>query len=309
MPGTRLRSVRADGTPVYRYEPRRGMPPISVIRFDPVHDPIELPSDHRHTHDFLVLVFVERGDLPVRIDNSAESMPTGAVYPISPGQVLGAGSVTAIGHSLAWAVFFMPEAVPGTAGFSSPLRWGDHPLLALFTPARSPSQPPRRLVVPPAERPGWSERFAELHAETSAPDQVGADQAAAAALTLILVDAARLARTQGQTTPSDPLVARVFAVIEDHYQDPISTRDVARELGYTTGHLTTVIRERTGRTILDWLTERRLTEARRLLAETDLSLRAIAAATGHRDAEYLTRRFRGHYGMPPLRWRRLSRTR
>ena len=35
-----------------------------------------------------------------------------------------------------------------------------------------------------------------------------------------------------------------------------------RALGYTPGHLTTVVRGRTGRPLLEWITERRMTEVR-----------------------------------------------
>ncbi len=101
---------------------------------------------------------------------------------------------------------------------------------------------------------------------------------------------------------------RVFARIEATFHEPVSAADVARALGYTPGHLTTVIRQRTGRPLLEWITERRLTEVRRLLRETDLPLDVVAARTGLRDAGYLVRRFRQRYGTTPQRWRRDRRT-
>jgi AraC-like DNA-binding protein len=87
----------------------------------------------------------------------------------------------------------------------------------------------------------------------------------------------------------DPLVERVFAEIEATFRAPISAADVARTLGYTPGHLTTVLRRRTGRPLLEWITERRMTEVRRMLRDTDLPLNAVAARTGLRDATYLVR--------------------
>jgi AraC-like DNA-binding protein len=102
----------------------------------------------------------------------------------------------------------------------------------------------------------------------------------------------------------DPLVSRVFDEIERTYATKVSAGDLARTLGYTPGHLTTVIRQRTGRTLLDWLTERRLTEARRLLRETDLPLSVISTRTGLTDPGYLVRRFKARYGTTPDRWRR-----
>lgn len=106
----------------------------------------------------------------------------------------------------------------------------------------------------------------------------------------------------------DPLVDRVFAEIEETFREPVSAADVARTLGYTPGHLTTVVRRRTGRPLLEWITERRMTEVRRMLRETDLALDAIAGQTGLRDATYLVRRFRDRHGITPQRWRRAQRT-
>ncbi|MGH3355696.1 MAG: AraC family transcriptional regulator, partial [Nocardioidaceae bacterium] len=50
-PASSLRTVRPDGTPIYRYQQRAGLPPVSVTHFDPVADHAGLPPDHRHAHD------------------------------------------------------------------------------------------------------------------------------------------------------------------------------------------------------------------------------------------------------------------
>ncbi|GAB3806377.1 helix-turn-helix domain-containing protein [Micromonospora zhanjiangensis] len=68
-----------------------------------------------------------------------------------------------------------------------------------------------------------------------------------------------------------------------------------------------MLRRRTGRPLLDWITERRMIEVRRMLRETDLPLDAVAARAGLRDATYLVRRFRARYGITPQRWRRTQR--
>jgi AraC-like DNA-binding protein len=106
----------------------------------------------------------------------------------------------------------------------------------------------------------------------------------------------------------DLLVERVFEEIEATFREPVSAGDIARELGYTPGHLTTLVRRRTGRTLLEWITERRMIEVRRMLRETDLPLGVVASRTGLRDAAYLVRRFRQRYDITPERWRRSERS-
>ena len=113
----------------------------------------------------------------------------------------------------------------------------------------------------------------------------------------------RLDLEVGLVRDAEPLLAAVFDVIENRYQEPISLRDVADALALTTGHLTTLVGRRTGRTVQQWITERRMREARRLLADTDVTIGEIAGRVGYRDAGYFTRRFRAAHDMTPHAWR------
>jgi mannose-6-phosphate isomerase-like protein (cupin superfamily) len=92
---SRLRTVRPDGTPIYRYEQRPGVPPVSVIRFDTEAAHAQLAPDHRHAHDFLVLVYVEEGAGSFAVDGSARPLRPGQVHAVPPGQVIDVSAVTA----------------------------------------------------------------------------------------------------------------------------------------------------------------------------------------------------------------------
>lgn len=295
---SRLRMVRPDGTPVYRYEQRPGLPPVSVRRFDTDSAHAALLPNHRHAHDFLALIYVEDGDGRAVIDGDERRLRAGEVHAVSPGQVIEAPGGAVLASVRAWSVAFTPDAIPALATVS-PLTWSRHPLLALFASAD------RYAEVAEADRHRWTAWLAELAEEVADPRRLGARAAVTALLTRILVAAARLAAA----TPSapDPLVERVFDEIEATFREPVSVGEVARRLGYTPGHLTTVVRERTGRPLLEWMTERRMTEVRRMLRETDLPLGVVAANTGLRDASYLVRRFRARYGTTPHQWRRGQR--
>ncbi|WP_181782834.1 helix-turn-helix transcriptional regulator, partial [Pseudonocardia pini] len=129
----------------------------------------------------------------------------------------------------------------------------------------------------------------------------GYADAARALLTLLLVRLGRLGVDGREQV--DPLVARVFAVIEDRFADTLSLRDVAAAVGLTPGHLTTVVGRTTGRTVQQWITERRMREARRLLAETTLTVADVAGRVGYRDPGYFLRRFRTAHGVTPTAWR------
>jgi AraC-like DNA-binding protein len=297
---SRLRRVRPDGTPIYRYEQRPGVPPVSVIRLDTEAAHAGLAPDHRHAHDFLVLVYVEEGAGSFAVDGAERPLRPGQVHAVPPGQVIDVSAVFELARCRGWSVAFTPDAVPALAAVS-PLAWTHHPLLAMFAPGAG-----HGLVAEP-DRARWSAWLTELAEELADPRRLGAREVVAGLFTRVLVAAARLAPPASPGAP-DPLVERVFSEIEATFREPVSVEDVARALGYTPGHLTTAIRERTGRPILEWITERRMTEVRRMLRETDLPLGVVAARTGLRDATYLVRRFRDRYGITPQRWRRSQRT-
>ena len=271
----RLRTVRPDGTPVYWHPRRPGVPPVQVTRIDFEVDHAHLPPDHRHAHDFLVLVYVERGGGSVALGGRDTPLRDGDLHAVPPGQAIGAAEIADLKHCRAWSVAFTPDAVPSLASVS-PLAWAHHPLLALFALASPPAS--TSAEVPEAERPRWSAWLTELEEELSEPGRLGARDAASALLTRILIGAARLAPSA--PAPPDPLVTRVFDEIEATFREPVSAADVAQALGYTPGYLTTVVRERTGRTLLEWITERRMTEVRRMLRDTDLPLGIVASQDG-----------------------------
>jgi AraC family transcriptional regulator, transcriptional activator of pobA len=124
-------------------------------------------------------------------------------------------------------------------------------------------------------------------------------------LTLMLIDLARLAGdVVGDLRRSgEPVLAEVFAVIDRRHRETLSLRDVAEEVGLTPGHLTTVVRRRTGRTVQEWIIERRMAEARKLLTESDTPISEVARRVGIPDPGYFSRMFTRTHGTSPRTWR------
>jgi len=306
-PAGRLLARRsADGTPVYGYARTPGLPPVGVARLEGAHQPEDgWARRGPHAHDFLVLVFFEHGGGDLRVDGRSWSVATGDVFVVAPGEVVAPEWTGQVAGAAAWSVYFLPDAVeqcsPGTLG-----SWRAHPLLFPFVGHRAGGA--QRLHVAEADRATWSRRFAELDRELRDRREGYAD-AALATLTLLLVGLSRLAAdVPGHLRlRNEPLLAAVFDVIEQRYCEPISLRDVADAVGMSAGHLTTVVGRRTGRTVQQWITERRMTETRRLLTDTDLTVQAVANRVGYRDAGYLIRRFRAAHGVAPQEWRRAGR--
>jgi AraC family transcriptional activator of pobA len=162
--------------------------------------------------------------------------------------------------------------------------------------------------VPPEEGPSWSERLSALDLELRQRHD-GYREAVLSHLTLLLVGVSRLAaNVVGDLRLNDePLLAEVFGFIEERYHERVSLRDVARAVSLSRGHLTTVVRRKTGRTVQEWIAERRMSEARRLLVETDLAVEEVGRRVGYGDPAYFVRSFRSTHGATPLGWRRAGR--
>lgn len=278
------------GVPVYRYGTAPEVPPVSVLRF---HQGSPPGHARRHIHEFPVLTYVDRAT-PSAADEQARA---GDVYVLAPGAVIDPAVLTMIAEGR--GVFFDPTALSGDGHAS----WRAHPLLFPFLHGIPGGL--LRLRVPPERQPVWRRTIAAIETELTGRAE-GYRQAALAYLTVLLVDVARLATdVVGELRRgNETLLAEVFEVIERRFPGPLSLRDVAKAVGMTPGYLTTVVRERTGRTVLDWIIERRMVQARRLLAETDLPVGEVARRVGIPDAGYFARMFRHSNGTAPRAWRR-----
>jgi AraC family transcriptional regulator, transcriptional activator of pobA len=275
---TRIIRHRA-GVPVYQYRTDPHTPSIYVHQHGD-----HVRTQGRHIHDFPALWY-----LPA----------TGAVYVVAAGEVLDPEQLSELDDGI--GVLFDPAAV-GEDGRSPWPTWRAHPLLFPFLHGRSGGL--LRLDVPKTRQPQWDSAIRSIEAELTGR-QDGYQQAALAHLTLMLIDLARLAGdVVGDLRRSgEPVLAEVFAVIDRRHRETLSLRDVAEEVGLTPGHLTTVVRRRTGRTVQEWIIERRMTEARKLLTEGDTPISEVARRVGIPDPGYFSRVFTRTHGTSPRTWR------
>ncbi|MEB3210249.1 MAG: DNA-binding response regulator [Leptolyngbyaceae bacterium] len=103
--------------------------------------------------------------------------------------------------------------------------------------------------------------------------------------------------------PDCPKLDKVFRFIETHYQQSINLRDVAQVAGYSPAYLTNLVQAQTGRTVKQWIIERRMEQARMMLLNTAKPVKQVAEAVGYADVGYFVRQFRQVHGMPPQSWR------
>jgi AraC family transcriptional activator of pobA len=286
--------MRRSSVPTLSYPRLPGVPPVSVTRFPGA----QLASHARHAHDFLVLTYFDRGGGSLALDGREHTIAAGDAFVIAPGVTVGPAG---LGEASGWGAFFPPDVVE-TGAPGAFLSWRAHPLLFPFV--RPEAGGALHLRVPAEQQPAWGERFRALYTEVR-ERRDGSNEAVLAHLTLLLVAASRLAAdvTGALRLKDEPLLAAVFGVIEARFAESLTLADVARAVSLTPPHLTTTVARKTGRTVQQWIAERRLAEARRLLTTTDLNVAAVGAAAGYPDASYFIKVFRRAHGVTPRQWR------
>ncbi|MBN4000315.1 AraC family transcriptional regulator [Nostoc sp. LPT] len=108
--------------------------------------------------------------------------------------------------------------------------------------------------------------------------------------------------------PTCPQLKKVFDYIEANYHQSIGLSKVAVAVGYSAAYLTNLVRRKTGKTVNDWIFERRMLAARALLLETDQPVNQIACTIGYQYEGYFFRQFRQFHGTTPQVWRKTQRS-
>ena len=103
---------------------------------------------------------------------------------------------------------------------------------------------------------------------------------------------------------SDIYVKKAIQFMQHHYDCDIQTADMAAEINIHPVYLHRIFKERTGSTIIEYLTKLRLEKAQRLLADTDIPIIEISNYVGMNSRQYFTYTFKKHTGMTPAAYRK-----
>ena len=107
--------------------------------------------------------------------------------------------------------------------------------------------------------------------------------------------------------PPIPRLREVFEFIELNYHQSIRLKEVAQAVGYSSAYLTDLVRKLTGKTVNNWIIERRIAEASTLLLETNYSVEEIALKVGYQNINHFYCQFRDYYKNTPRAWRESQR--
>ena len=92
--------------------------------------------------------------------------------------------------------------------------------------------------------------------------------------------------------------------INAHITNPLSLQIVSAEMGLSREYVSALFKKETGKTITDYINERKLLLARQLLQSGEMSLTDIAGHVGYENYGYFSRLFKRTFGIAPVNMRK-----
>ena len=105
------------------------------------------------------------------------------------------------------------------------------------------------------------------------------------------------------TRKGDPVVLRALEKIRREACGGVSSAEILSSMGCSRSRAERLFRQETGCSVQEKIEERRLVEAQRLLANTNLKIELIADSCGYRSGSFLRKLFRERIGMSMQQYR------
>ncbi len=100
-----------------------------------------------------------------------------------------------------------------------------------------------------------------------------------------------------------PIVQKSIIFIDSNLSANLSLSTVADSQNVSAGYLSTIFRRETGKTITEYIAERRVNHASHLLSTTHLQIQTIALHCGIMDVQYFSKVFKKYTGKTPKEYR------
>lgn len=116
----------------------------------------------------------------------------------------------------------------------------------------------------------------------------------------------RAEKGEGDPAAVDSNEQRVRAIreyIEEHIHEKITMKMLADHMHMNEQHLMRVFKKETGQSVVDYVTQRRVAIASRMLKETNYSINFIANCVGSENYSYFTKVFKKQTGYTPSEYR------
>jgi AraC-like DNA-binding protein len=239
-----------------------------------------------HIHDGYAIGVVEKGAERFKYRKNLHVAPEGSVVVINPGEMHTGEATSAEGWSYRMLypdISLLQRAALDVSGKALDIPYFPEPVIYDPTLARA---------------------LAQLHATlATSPSNLERES-------LFIWTLAHLIRRHARTRPGPLLRAtehvpmlRVRAYLEEHFTENVSLEELAALVNLSPFYLLRIFRETVGLPPHSYLTQLRISHAKRLIGSS-MSLAEVAAAVGFSDQSHLNRHFKALVGVTPGQYAR-----
>ncbi|MBM7095688.1 response regulator [Bacillus sp. H-16] len=107
-----------------------------------------------------------------------------------------------------------------------------------------------------------------------------------------------------QSTQYTVDITKAVHYIDSNFNLQLSQAELADYFHISTSQFSKLFKQLTGKNFVDYITDKRLTEAKRLLRETSLKTYEIAVKVGYTDSRYFSQTFKKKCGVTPKEYRK-----
>ncbi len=252
------------------------------------------PFLHRARNlDTFVLLLGCQGTLYLEQENRPLQIGPGQFALLFPGVPHRGVKPSAPGLSYYWCHFQPPD----TGNPVSSLPEGFHPDPALLR---------GHYVLPEAGQLESGDRAALLFRQLLDTARRGGGSATADyALSLLMLELSQelYAAPVGDSAPKHPRLAEIMEWVRANCDAPLTVQQVAETFSYHPDYLSALFKAHTGQSLLQYLFQIRLSNAKQLLLNSTLTVREIAGACGYLDDKRFMKRFKESTDMTPTQYR------
>lgn len=114
--------------------------------------------------------------------------------------------------------------------------------------------------------------------------------------------------SQNVHTEQDQMIRDAKQFILEHIQETIYVEAIANQVHLNEQYLMRLFKKETGMTILEYITNERVTMAAELLVETNFPIVTVADSVGYGNYSYFTKIFKRYMGDNPKTYRQKHKT-
>ncbi len=253
-------------------------------------------------HRIFALVLCTQGSISVSIDNNAYHINKGDTLFIPPAIYANINNFSNDLHGIIFYVDydFIMSIVNKTMDITTGLYFSEHPFLSL-----SVSQYDRILT-----------QMQTLMAREAHENESYANSPSPQVITELLSSMCRTLTYEilncymmshhlqvGTWNVTDKLAQNFIVEVYNNYRKHRDVAFYADQLCVTPSYLSVVVKEKTGKTALQWINDIVMSDARQLLLYSDQSIKEIVATLGFPNQSFFGKYFKQHTGKSPKRFR------